>query len=168
MYLSFFPYVAPTRQSRSNSSYGSPTNSRSQSRSHSRSQSRTRPPAEPYANPTKPISRNNSFGQIKLDGLMTVNGETRLKPLSPGKTPNLVLEDPPSEKGSSLEQALNTPVEEKVPNQQKPEWEMLVNCCEALSLFRIRDGMGNSLGPVVGYLRRVQVLDPCSSSRATC
>jgi hypothetical protein len=108
---------------------------------------------------SKPISRNGSFSQIKLDGLMTVNGETRMKPLSPGKEPHMVLEDVDSD--AKVKPDPDRPVEQsaaterKTRNQDKPEWKQLVDCCEALSLLRIRDGMGKSLGPVVGYLRQV-------------
>jgi hypothetical protein len=108
---------------------------------------------------SKPISRNGSFSQIKLDGLMTVNGETRMKPLSPGKEPHLVLEDVDID--TKVKPDPDRPVEQpaaterKTRNQDKPEWKQLVDCCEALSLLRIRDGMGKSLGPVVGYLRQV-------------
>jgi len=108
---------------------------------------------------SKAISRNGSFSQIKLDGLMTVNGETRMKPLSPGKEPHLVLEDVDidakvkSDPDRPVEKSAAT--ERKIRKQDKPEWKQLVDCCEALSLLRIRDGMGKSLGPVVGYLRQV-------------
>jgi hypothetical protein len=112
------------------------------------------------SNGSKPISRNGSFSQIKLDGLMTVNGETRMKPLSPGKEPHMVLEDLDAkpETSHSMEKPFDPPLVEPktmTRNQDKPEWTKLVDCCEALSLLRIRDGMGKSLGPVVGYLRYV-------------
>lgn len=90
---------------------------------------------------------------------MTVNGETRMKPLSPGKEPHLVLEDVDID--AKVKPDPDRPVEKsaaterKIRNQDKPEWKQLVDCCEALSLLRIRDGMGKSLGPVVGYLRQV-------------
>lgn len=39
-------------------------------------------------------------------------------------------------------------------SSKHPErWKQLVDACEAVSLLRIRDGMGKGLGPVVGYLR---------------
>lgn len=90
---------------------------------------------------------------------MTVNGETRMKPLSPGKEPHLVLEDVDTDAKVKPEPdrpvEKSATVEQKTRNQDKPEWKQLVDCCEALSLLRIRDGMGKSLGPVVGYLRQV-------------
>jgi hypothetical protein len=33
------------------------------------------------------------------------------------------------------------------------EWQMLVECCDAVSLVRVRDGMTKGLAPVIGYLR---------------
>jgi hypothetical protein len=35
------------------------------------------------------------------------------------------------------------------------EWQMLVECCDAVSLVRVRDGMTKGLAPVIGYLRSV-------------
>ena len=87
---------------------------------------------------------------------MTVNGETRMKPLSPGKEPHLTLEEVAQGPSVLEEKPAESVVAPKVRNQDKPEWAKLVDCCEALSLLRIRDGMGNSLGPVVGYLRSVR------------
>jgi hypothetical protein len=99
-------------------------------------------------------SRNSSFGQIKLDGLMTVSGDTRMKPLSPGKGLNLSLIDESlQEKSQGTEPASEGQETVKIPSNEQPEWSLLVDCCEALSLLRIRDGMANSLEPVVGYLR---------------
>lgn len=84
---------------------------------------------------------------------MTVNGETRMKPLSPGKQPHLELEEVAQGPSPPPERTADPPAETKVKNQDTPEWAKLVACCEAVSLLRIRDGMGKSLGPVVGYLR---------------
>lgn len=35
------------------------------------------------------------------------------------------------------------------------EWQTLLDCCDAVSLVRIRDGMTKGLAPVIGYLRYV-------------
>jgi hypothetical protein len=35
------------------------------------------------------------------------------------------------------------------------EWQTLLDCCDAVSLVRIRDGMTKGLAPVIGYLRCV-------------
>ena len=154
MYLTFFPYIAPTRPSRSSSTGRSPSASRSQSRSGSRSQSRSRSRTNSNAGMLGATSRNGSFSQIKLDGLMTVSGDTRIKPLSPGKGLNLSLIDESLQEKSHTSEPIPEGQETvKIPNNQQPEWNLLVDCCEALSLLRIRDGMANSLEPVVGYLR---------------
>jgi hypothetical protein len=41
-------------------------------------------------------------------------------------------------------------------NGESREWEILLDCVENFSLLRVRDGMGSSLGPIVGYLRWVE------------
>ena len=85
---------------------------------------------------------------------MTVSGDTRIKPLSPGKGLNLSLIDESLQEKSHTSEPIPEGQETvKIPNNQQPEWNLLVDCCEALSLLRIRDGMANSLEPVVGYLR---------------
>jgi len=77
-----------------------------------------------------------------------------MKPLSPGKGLNLSLMDESlQEKEQALDASIAGQGSTKVPNNEQPEWSLLVDCCEALSLLRIRDGMANSLEPVVGYLR---------------
>ncbi|KAJ9097220.1 hypothetical protein QFC21_004889 [Naganishia friedmannii] len=38
-------------------------------------------------------------------------------------------------------------------SQDLPEWQVLLDCCDAVSLLRIRDGMTKGLAPVIGYLR---------------
>lgn len=41
----------------------------------------------------------------------------------------------------------------QVRSQDMEEWQILLDCCDAVSLVRIRDGMTKGLAPVVGYLR---------------
>ncbi|KAI5452337.1 GTPase-activating protein gyp8 [Naganishia albida] len=41
----------------------------------------------------------------------------------------------------------------RVRSQDMEEWQILLDCCDAVSLVRIRDGMTKGLAPVVGYLR---------------
>lgn len=41
----------------------------------------------------------------------------------------------------------------RVRTQDMDEWQTLLDCCDAVSLVRIRDGMTKGLAPVIGYLR---------------
>lgn len=112
--------------------YTPPQRSRSTSRSSSRS--RTRPTAQ-----ERQASRSRSRGATK----------SPLSVPSTEKTAALVEtrrgSDPSDDKAHAA----------RLRSQDTPEWQVLLDCCDAVSLLRIRDGMTKGLAPVIGYLRSV-------------
>jgi hypothetical protein len=103
------------------------------SRSTSRSSSPTRPTAR-----ERHASRSRSRGASK-------------SPLSVPSPGNVNRTD--GRRGSGHSEDGRHTARER--SQDLPEWQVLLDCCDAVSLLRIRDGMTKGLAPVIGYLRQV-------------
>ncbi|KAJ9102639.1 hypothetical protein QFC19_004748 [Naganishia cerealis] len=110
----------------------------------------------PYTPPQRSRSTSRSSSQNRPTARERHASRSRSRGAS--KSP---LSRPPGEEKSRIGRSKGSGPSEneqhsaRSQSKDSPEWQVLLDCCDAVSLLRIRDGMTKGLAPVIGYLRSV-------------